>query len=610
MREIETRFPLQADTSINCLLYCEMVDNHDKPKNLSLNHHGNFVTRGTTLEDADNQIDGAFVLGYRHFVEQYLLPRVQPLNQASDIYVYPVSWLKDPHGGGNHTVDWQYIVGQDPENPGSNSSVYDYKRYPTAHVEDDGVAYYEFKKTNKKECANHVFDSYSHHKYLHQADASVKVTWESGGKTFNIAGNTTYVYDSTWCHTNDFTNGSQIYGKLKLTYKISWNFQISLADANNGVLNIVVNKNYNGDNIANLQVVPNKEVQTGVTTPTNQDNEIATEFKNKLKSSLDLCVQNLESGLINTGKFVYPGNGTLRFLNPCINRHGNVLAELEYLPLQKGEVIQVPVPKKVPLPQIAWPVQNPVTVSSGVCAPKQKMTWRTVQAHPASDILKEKTTAEIKIIAKNETEDDQYFGFFSVTFKSGNGPGNLFDAAKIHRVGAETKGAAQIQPGVEDNKKDDDAGPEYSVDIETSPDILNLDRQFGLSQIGRVANTDVILWQAIIKAKGKGAIIVPPGGTVALKFYIRTGDAGNYTNTIFESFRDENDPTESPVDGPINSGNCGSSVVLAANPETAAVETAKRETDEREAAEGQKAAEEPNGTSNHVNGNPLDKTEF
>ncbi|CAP67922.1 uncharacterized protein PODANS_1_17947 [Podospora anserina S mat+] len=591
MREVESRTPLQADTSLNCLLYCEMVDNHERPKNLTLNHHGNFVTRGTTLTDSDDQIDGAFVLGYKHFLESYLLPRIKALNQASDIYVQPVSWIKDNRGYGDHTVNWEYSVGLDPNHSKSNDAVYDYKRYPAAHVEDNSVAYYEFKKHNIQQCADYAFDPSSHHKYVHQSDASVKVTWESGGKTFHIAGETTYVYDSKWCHTNDFNNEREIYGKLKLTYKITWNFDITLADANNGVLNIVVDKKEVNGNVANLEVVPNKEVQTGVTTPSGQDNEIAAEFKQKLKTSLDVCVKDLQNGLINTGKFVYPGNGTLRFLNPCINRHGNVLAELEYLPLQKGEVIQVPVPHKAALPQIVRPPENPVTVSSGVCAPRQKMTWSTVQTNPAASELKEMTTAEIKILATNNTGSEQYFGHLSVTFKAGKGPGNLFDAAHIQRAGADTKGAAQIQPGSETKAGDEESEPKYTIDLDISEGIDGADKKIGLSQIGQIANSDIILWQAIVSAKKEQAIIVPPGGYVGFKFFIRTGGEGSYTHTVYESFRDENDPTEPPADGPINSGNCNSIVVLAPNPEARAAEVAKKEAAEKAAAEKKEGAE-------------------
>lgn len=177
MREVESRTPLQADTSLNCLLYCEMVDNHERPKNLTLNHHGNFVTRGTTLTDSDDQIDGAFVLGYKHFLESYLLPRIKALNQASDIYVQPVSWIKDNRGYGDHTVNWEYSVGLDPNHSKSNDAVYDYKRYPAAHVEDNSVAYYEFKKHNIQQCADYAFDPSSHHKYVHQCESLAYSEW-------------------------------------------------------------------------------------------------------------------------------------------------------------------------------------------------------------------------------------------------------------------------------------------------------------------------------------------------------------------------------------------------------------------------------------------------
>ncbi|KAF4437659.1 hypothetical protein F53441_12994 [Fusarium austroafricanum] len=562
--ELERNKPLEADTSLNCLLYCEMVDNNEneekrKLKTLSLAHNGNFVTRGTTIVGGDDQIDGVFALSYKHFLEGYLLPRLQPLNQATDIYVHPVTWKYDNSGQANHKVDWQYSVGLDPEFPRSNHAKFNFNRHPEKHASDNEVAFYKFTKTNFKNDNGHKFDDTSYHKYTHQSDASVTVTWENGKDTFYIKGETNYVYDSKWSSSGNFSDQSTITGKLRLDYKITWNFDIKLASATNGVLDIVVNKNYNGDDIANLSVQFKKGEQAGVTTPDKQENKIADEFRAKLKASLDLCVENLRTGMMNSGKFVYPGNGTFMFLNPCINRHGNVLTELEYLPLKKGELIQVPKPEEAPIPKIGKPPHNPVTVGSGVVAPTQKMTWSTVQTNPVSNVIKAKTTAEIKIIATNKTENDQYFGYFQIIFKSGAGKGN-FLAASSGQI-------AKPQAKVQSDDPDKEAKSPTTVELEVSAGVTNVFKNLQLIQLGQVEGTEIVLWSATINATKENAIIVPPGGYIALKFNAKTGDEGTYTHTVFESFRSEIDPTEPPEDDAINSGNCDSEVVLEPNPE-------------------------------------------
>jgi hypothetical protein len=69
----------------NAFLYCEMVEDHDRPKDVVLVKKGNFATQPSTPTSND-QVDGSLVVGSHIFLGRYLLPHLQKMAQASEIH--------------------------------------------------------------------------------------------------------------------------------------------------------------------------------------------------------------------------------------------------------------------------------------------------------------------------------------------------------------------------------------------------------------------------------------------------------------------------------------------------------------------------------------------
>jgi len=122
-----------GNAQLNCLLYCEMVDNRTQPRYPTLDQwHGNFV-----IPTSNNSLapDGTFALSYHHFLELYLLPRLQSLNQASII---------DPHiptyDAETQSIHWTYTIGKHRSYADSTDNYYRFKR----KKQGDGRYYYEF----------------------------------------------------------------------------------------------------------------------------------------------------------------------------------------------------------------------------------------------------------------------------------------------------------------------------------------------------------------------------------------------------------------------------------------------------------------------------------
>lgn len=106
-----------GNAQLNCLLYCEMFGNRTPPTYPTLAWHGNFVIPTSNDTPAS---DGTFALGYHFFMEKYLLPRLQPLNQASII----IPEVSDETA----TITWSYTVGKHPDHPDSTADYYQFKR--------------------------------------------------------------------------------------------------------------------------------------------------------------------------------------------------------------------------------------------------------------------------------------------------------------------------------------------------------------------------------------------------------------------------------------------------------------------------------------------------
>ena len=64
----------------------------------------------------------------------------------------------------------------------------------------------------------------------------------------------------------------------------------------------------------------------------NTPTEIKTQIQTNIKDSLKRINKNLTILASGFGKFTYPGTGELRFGQPRIGDHGNIFADVDYLP--------------------------------------------------------------------------------------------------------------------------------------------------------------------------------------------------------------------------------------------------------------------------------------
>ena len=53
-------------------------------------------------------------------------------------------------------------------------------------------------------------------------------------------------------------------------------------------------------------------------------------IEGRLKDALPRIMENIRKKFEGAGRFVYPGNGRLIFEKPCINKWGDLLAEVSY----------------------------------------------------------------------------------------------------------------------------------------------------------------------------------------------------------------------------------------------------------------------------------------
>ena len=107
----------EGAANCNAFLYCEMVENNPRPEEPVLVKSGNFATQPSTPTSND-QIDGTLVIGSHIFLGRFLLPRLQGLCQASEIF----------HLRGVVTDDLvasaPFLPGYDPSHPKSTDPIY------------------------------------------------------------------------------------------------------------------------------------------------------------------------------------------------------------------------------------------------------------------------------------------------------------------------------------------------------------------------------------------------------------------------------------------------------------------------------------------------------
>lgn len=102
--------PASIGTNYNCLLYCEMIQNHSLPGSLPIGNWGNFCYPPAGSSPG---IDGTFALSAEVFIGTFLSPHLKPLNQVSEIYVYPAEFSDG--SAGTIKTEWDFTVGYNPQ---------------------------------------------------------------------------------------------------------------------------------------------------------------------------------------------------------------------------------------------------------------------------------------------------------------------------------------------------------------------------------------------------------------------------------------------------------------------------------------------------------------
>lgn len=118
------------DGRLNCLLYCEKVDNRPHPTSVQIKYSGNFASAGPS-NSPETDVNGTFVVDHRLFFDVFLLPYLQALNQASEIHISN-SKIELTNNNGI-TCGPQYSVGCQPENT------------PVREIRDSNNEYFKFK---------------------------------------------------------------------------------------------------------------------------------------------------------------------------------------------------------------------------------------------------------------------------------------------------------------------------------------------------------------------------------------------------------------------------------------------------------------------------------
>lgn len=115
-------------------------------------------------------------------------------------------------------------------------------------------------------------------------------------------------------------------------YYVNWNFNIVLSEIKNGTIKFRIDQQQGPDGPASLAVTNDPFITENPGVPKDTGDSVKKYIAKNLSSCLKTLEKELKQALSSNAKFTYPGNGTLDFSNPVVNRLGNVLANISYKP--------------------------------------------------------------------------------------------------------------------------------------------------------------------------------------------------------------------------------------------------------------------------------------
>lgn len=116
---------------------------------------------------------------------------------------------------------------------------------------------------------------------------------------------------------------------LRYQYHVPWSMKIKFSTTANGVLSatIIGCTNHVPDDLTTV-----KDFSYNQNTIDGTEDWLQKFLTKNLREVVKNMETNIEEQFATTGRFVYPGNGRLKFSNPSFNTRGDMLADITYAP--------------------------------------------------------------------------------------------------------------------------------------------------------------------------------------------------------------------------------------------------------------------------------------
>ncbi|EPS35281.1 hypothetical protein H072_11352 [Dactylellina haptotyla CBS 200.50] len=554
-------------TTRNALMYCEMVKNNPLPDDPKLVWSGNFITAPTTLNDPG--INATFLISHQLFLKTHLLPELQALNWATDIYHDNVWIGESPNNDNMLAIGIPYSVGNgaDPNHRGQTDEVFQFgpnePDHPTAYVFSK-----KYAVANKPQVTSTIRPQGDCRLVAAEGGTVNTLTWSPGGTNLTISG-VSYIYHrAEWARQSDPKNFNDLWGLLDERYDITWAIKFIVNQDSNGVLSIAVDPTTQDGNVN----VTRKSGSFNLT----QDSMaglIEGYVKTNVQNSLPTAINNVKERLKGNGKFVFPATGYLDFSNVMFNNEGGLLAQVAYKPLPP-DAPAATLPASTMALRLPALVQRKVTIATPtLVVPAQKLTWEPPKSF-SGIALKKDSVFSFK--GTNNTSDPILLKSITIEFGSDSTDGRemfasktfeIFDDSKEPDTEETTDGNAETEGGeiLSTDKAPADATETGSTESTHKPTLVGklraaiggessvpkpkITSTLKLTQSETITNAQLTVasqttgkrtdWVVKISAVKDGVLTVPPGGWLNVDVTGDTGVSGTYKLLIDEVWSDD-----------------------------------------------------------------------
>ncbi|GAP90433.1 hypothetical protein SAMD00023353_4500050 [Rosellinia necatrix] len=488
---------------LNSFLYCEMVSNHELPSDKQLAGSGNFTAQATEI--GGPRIDGTYVLSHQLFLETFLLPMLQAFNKTSIIFPNTPSFSAS---GGDSTIYWSYAIGNDGQHQDSTNDFFKFQPVYDPETPADATSYqFKTEYKNKLDPIGHNTNSGTYGSFDATATTQVDFKWTPGNAGFSLSGTTVYKYDLEWSENWDMVRP---FGWLRETFQSTWSMNINIVSVQDGILKLGVDAGTSKD--CNTNVVQTQTERQQTWSPEGQSESIRSSIVNQIGSHVQTLETNLAQEFQTSAQFVYPGNGTFNFSDPQVGKTGEILATLEYKPLDTTSKIPIPAPTTAQMNAMKYFGFEPKQVNAPGITPTSKLNWSYNKPVKGTQ-----NAVELLIQGTNKGSTAITLKGISILLNSepkGRAPltGTNFSVQKWKIGSPDNKGKVDVYQIVSDN---DGTAAFASV---------------------RFVKGDKVGDVTPLTFSGAGEVSVAPGAAITLALYAGTGVPNTYDVTITETW--------------------------------------------------------------------------